>query len=357
MGIPVEERHLVWAEILKMTVLGLKVNKAGYLESDPVAEPAGEGAAEEGKLAPDVRPEKAVQTQVVGSAESGPAVGTSEASALEERQGEATMGKGATAGATEIHAHDDMEGPVFLCCRLRNNHGRLARSIIGGEVSSDVPRDTGAGEGRQTDVASLGPGMEVGSLVVDTLLTKFLKWLKPPPKYLGVVPSEVAALCRLNLSGTYTEVGWKKIVSCIATHEFTLIPLAVPGHWVGVVVEKSSGGAIFHVYNSLSRVGKVKVTDFLDRLEGCPSGRMRGLPSRWVRKHWPCQQQRNSVDCAPFMLVRLMKIGYAVVKGTSAPGEKLGCPDLDRVRERLALLCHAPAEEWDALFATPPRQI
>jgi hypothetical protein len=29
------------------------------------------------------------------------------------------------------------------------------------------------------------------------------------------------------------------------------------------------------------------------------------------------------------MLVRLMKIGYAVVKGTSAPGEKLGCPDLD----------------------------
>ena len=69
------------------------------------------------------------------------------------------------------------------------------------------------------------------------------------------------------------------------------------------------------------------------------------------------QQQRNSVDCAPFMLVRLMKIGYAVVKGTSAPGEKLGCPDLDRVRERLALLCHAPAEEWDTLFATPPRQI
>jgi hypothetical protein len=180
MGIPVEERHLVWAEILKMAVLGLRVNKAGYLESDSAAEPAEEGAAEEGKLAPDVRPEKAVQTQVVGPAESGSAVGTSEAPALEERKGEATEGKGATAGATEVHAHDAMEGPAFLCCRLRTNHGRLARSIIGGEVSSDVPRDTGAGEGRQTDVTSLGPGMEVGSLVVDTLLTKFLTWLKPP---------------------------------------------------------------------------------------------------------------------------------------------------------------------------------
>ena len=150
--------------------------------------------------------------------------------------------------------------------------------------------------------------------------------------------------------------GWKVIVRCIATHLYTFIPLAVPGHWIGVVVERSSSGAIYHVYNSMSRVGKVAVNEFLNRLEGCPSAKMGGLPSRWGRKHWPCQQQTNSVDCAPFMLVRLMEIGCSLVNGSAAE-MRLSCPDLGRVRERLALLCHAPVEEWDTLFVAPGRQV